>query len=141
MKSTTTHATSELHRKLESAPITQTLGGKVLTLDPQTGTLVMQYEIGAPFLNPAGQVQGGILGSMLDDVTALLIVATLEPGAFCSTLGLNVSFLLPGKPGTLIGKSSFERQGKNVSHVRGEIWQGDTLIATAAAVCMVRRAS
>lgn len=125
---------------LEGAPITQTLQGQVQSLDLAAGTLVMHYQLGDQYLNPARQVQGGMIGALLDDVTAVLVTATLEPGAFCATLNLNISFLSPGQPGLLVGQARFERRGKSVCNVRGEIWQGTRLVATATAVCMIRRA-
>ena len=130
---------SKIITELQSAPITRMLGAQIQSLDLTTGTLVTHYTADEQFLNPARQVQGGMLGAMLDDVTAVLVTATLEPGSFCATLNLNVSFLSSAVPGTLVGKASFERRGKSICHVRGEIWQGETLTASAVAVCMVRK--
>ena len=77
--------------------VTTTLGGTFLSLGDDT--LEAQY-VGAPaFLNPAGQVQGGMLCAMLDDVTATLVTSTLAEGEHCATLSLNTSFLRPAKPG------------------------------------------
>ncbi|MBN8443186.1 MAG: PaaI family thioesterase [Thauera sp.] len=130
---------AELVALLERAPITHLLGRRILALDLDAGTLVVEFDGKAEFQNPARQIQGGMLSAMLDDVTAVLVTATLEPGAFCATLSLNTSFLASATTGTLTGKASFERRGKTICNVRGEIWQGDTLIASAVAVCMVRR--
>ena len=129
---------ASLQTLLSQTPVTHLLGRQIQALDLQAGTIVVQYQATEQFLNPARQVQGGMLSSMLDDVTAVLVTATLEPGAFCATLSLNTSFLASAKAGALIGKAHFERRGKNVCNVRGELWQGDTLVASASAVCMVR---
>ncbi|MFT0169988.1 PaaI family thioesterase [Paraburkholderia mimosarum] len=116
-------------------PITATLGGTLVSLTDDA--LEAEY-IGAPaFLNPAGQVQGGMLCAMLDDVTATLVVSTLAEGEHCATLNLNTSFLRPAKPGKLIGRATLVRRGRGVCNVNGELWQDDKLIATATAVCMV----
>ncbi|CAN0619817.1 Phenylacetic acid degradation-related protein [Burkholderia multivorans] len=116
-------------------PITSTLGGKIVSL--REGALESEY-VGAPaFMNPAGHVQGGILSAMLDDVTALLVTATLADGERCATLSLNTSFLRPALPGALLGKSTLVRRGRGVCNVNGELWQGDRLVATASAVCMI----
>lgn len=130
---------AELVALLERAPITRLLGRRILALDLEAGTLAVEFDGSEAFQNPARQIQGGMLGAMLDDVTAVLVTATLEPGAFCATLSLNTSFLAPAGVGTLNGRASFERRGANICNVRGEIWQGDTLVASAVAVCMVRR--
>jgi len=99
--------------------------------------LEAQY-VGTPeFLNPAGQVQGGMLCAMLDDVTATLVTSTLADGEHCATLNLNTSFLRPAKPGTLTGRATLVRRGRGVCNVEGELWQDGRLVATATAVCMI----
>ena len=117
------------------------LGGVVRSVDLEAGTLESDYLATGEFLNPAGQVQGGMLGAMLDDVTAMLVTATLADGEFCSTLNLNLSFLRPAQAGPLQGRARLERRGRNVCNVAGELWQGGQLVATTTATCMlVRRA-
>ena len=119
----------------ELPPITTTLGGRIVSLDG--GELICEY-VGAPaFANPAGQVQGGMLCAMLDDVTALLVTSTLVDAEHCATLSLNTSFLRPAKPGLLRGRATLLRRGRGVCNVNGELFQEDRLVATATAVCMV----
>jgi uncharacterized protein (TIGR00369 family) len=123
----------------EPPAITKTLGGRIRAVDLQAGTLESDYLATEAFLNPAGQVQGGMLSAMLDDVTAFLVTATLADGEFCATLNVNVSFLRAAQAGPLRGKARLVRRGREVCHVVGELWQGDSLVATAAATCMVVR--
>jgi uncharacterized protein (TIGR00369 family) len=120
-------------------PITQTLGGRVRSASPEEGLLTLDYVATDAFLNPAGQVQGGILGAMLDDVTASLVTATLEAGESCATLNLNVSFLRAAKPGALAGRARLVRRGRDVCHVEGELSQDGRAVATAAATCLIVR--
>ncbi|MGN5478299.1 PaaI family thioesterase [Cupriavidus basilensis] len=100
-------------------PVAGLLGGVVRRVDLEAGSLESDYVATDAFLNPAGQVQGGMLGAMLDDVTAMLVTATLEDGASCSTLNLNLSFLRPAQPGPLQGRARLERRGRNVLQCRG----------------------
>jgi uncharacterized protein (TIGR00369 family) len=134
-----TQPSAELAALLERAPITHLLQRRIVSLDVDAGVIEVEFEGSEHFLNPARQIQGGMLSAMLDDITAVLVTATLEPGAFCATLTLNTSFLSSATVGRLTGRASFERRGKSICNVRGEIWQGDTLVASAVAVCMVRR--
>ncbi|HEU0201335.1 MAG TPA: PaaI family thioesterase [Burkholderiaceae bacterium] len=120
-------------------PITTTLGGRIRAVDLDAGTLDSDYVATPAFLNPAGQVQGGMLGAMLDDVTAFLVTATLGDGEFCGTVNLNVSFLRPAQAGALLGRARLVRRGKDVCHVTGELLQDGKLLATATATCMVVR--
>ena len=120
-------------------PIQTTLGGRITAVDIDAGTLESQY-VGAPaFENPAGQVQGGTLAAMLDDVTAFLVTATLGADEFCATLNLNVSFLRPAMRGPLVGRARLVRRGREVCNVEGELMQDGRLVATAVATCMVVR--
>lgn len=136
---TATNLSPSLTALLARGTITKTLGLDIQKLDKEAGTLEVHYTATQDFLNPAGQVQGGILSAMLDDVTGILVLAMVEPEGFGSTLTLNTSFIASAKPGLLLAKAYFERQGNSVCNVRGEIWQGNTLVASASAVCLIRR--
>lgn len=128
-------ALTRLYGANGAPPITSTLGATFVSLTDDA--LEAEY-IGTPaFLNPAGQVQGGVLCAMLDDLTATLVTSTLAEGEHCATLNLNTSFLRPAKPGTLTGRATLIRRGRSVCNVSGELWQDGRLIATATAVCTI----
>ena len=74
---TPTSLAPEALRALESAPITQMLGGQIQDLNLEAGTLTTRYLAPESFMNPARQVQGGMLSAMLDDVTAVLVTIAL----------------------------------------------------------------
>ena len=123
----------------ELPAVTKTLGGRIRSVDLEAGTLESDYIATEAFLNPAGQVQGGMLCAMLDDVTAFLVTATLGFGESCATLNLNVSFLRAAKAGELLGRSRMERRGRDVCNVSAELLQAGKVVATAMATCMVVR--
>ena len=106
-------------------------------VDAAAGTLTSTYQAGADFLNPAGQVQGGMLSAMLDDLTASLVDATLGAGQGVATLSLNVSFLRPAMAGQLTGEARLLRRGREVCHVMGTLLQDGKEIATAVTVCKI----
>jgi uncharacterized protein (TIGR00369 family) len=118
-------------------PVATLLGGRITSVDLDAGTLTSDYVATASFGNPAGQVQGGMLAAMLDDVTAFLVTATLGAGEHCATLNLNVSFLRAAFPGALVGRAWIVRRGREVCHVSGELVQDGKAVATAAATCMI----
>jgi uncharacterized protein (TIGR00369 family) len=120
-------------------PVTTTLGGRITVVDLEAGTLESEYVGAAEFANPAGQVQGGMLAAMLDDVTAFLVTATLGENEACATLNLNVSFLRPAVPGAIIGRAELARRGRDVCNVSGTLRQDGKVVATASATCMVVR--
>lgn len=126
--------------ELPPPPVSTTLGGAITHVDLEAGTLESSYLAGEGFLNPAGQVQGGMLGAMLDDLTAFLVTATLAEGEHCATLNLNLSFLRPARAGALHGRARLVRRGREVYHVEGELLQQGQPVARATATCTVVRA-
>ena len=121
--------------------VTLLLGGTPPSIDLDAGTYACDY-VGLPtFANPAGTIQGGMLGAMLDDVTASLVTATLQHGEHCATLNLNLSFLRPALPGPIQGRARLARRGRGVCHVEGELLQQGKAVAIATATCMVVRAT
>lgn len=61
-------------------PAAVTLGFKLLEIDPELGTIRVQFEAKQEFLNPMGVVQGGFVAAMLDDTLGPALVCTLPPG-------------------------------------------------------------
>lgn len=118
-------------------PVLTLLGGRMVAVDADAGTLSATYEAQAAFLNPAGTVQGGMLSAMLDDLTASLVDATLAAGQGVATLNLNVSFLRPGQVGLITGEARMLRRGRDVCHVTGTLLQNGKELASAVAVCKI----
>lgn len=116
-------------------PISHLLGGRLQALDAQRGTLEARYEATDAFLNPAGQVQGGMLCAMLDDLCAAVVDAGLLPGQGVATLNLQAAFLRPARPGTLQGSAKVVKGGKSICYVEAVLMQGDAEVARATACC------
>lgn len=118
-------------------PVTTLLGGVIESVDAEAGRLRADYVGSSRFANPAGQVQGGMLCAMLDDLTASLVDATLAAGEAVATLNLNVSFLRPARPGPLQGEATVVRRGRDICHVSATLAQDGKEVATAMATCKV----
>lgn len=125
--------------ELPPPPVARLLGATIRRVDLQAGELDVHYEARPDFANPAGGVQGGMLGAMLDDLTAGLVDATLAAGEAPATVSLNLSFLRPARLGPLEGRARLLRRGRDVCHVSGELLQDGKLVASAVAVCSVIR--
>lgn len=118
-------------------PVAGLLGEQIRQVDLAAGTLEADYLADERFANPAGGVQGGMLGAMLDALTAGLVDATLQPGEHVATLGLSLQFPGAARPGPLQGRAWFGRRGREVCFVNAELVQGGRVVATAQAVCKV----
>jgi len=121
-------------------PIASLLGRKIEHVDIEAGTLTVSFQGADTFANPAGNVAGGMLGAMLDDLTALMVAATLEPpDEGVVTISLNVSFLRPAVSGPITGLATLVRRGRELCHVNGMLQQDGKDIAWAVAICKVVR--
>lgn len=119
-------------------PAAATLGFKLLDVDPEQGTIRIQFDAKQEFTNPIGNVQGGFLAAMLDDTLGPALVATLPKDQFAPTIELKVNFIRPAKPGLLIGTGRVVARGGTIAFLSGELAteQGE-LVATATATARI----
>jgi uncharacterized protein (TIGR00369 family) len=121
-------------------PIADLLGFRVREVDPQAMTIEVEFTAGRAFLDPVGDVQGGMLAAMLDDTLGPALVATLGPGEWAPTTDLHVEFLRPARPGLLVGRGRVVRRGGSVAFLAGDLSDADgRVVATAVATASVRR--
>jgi uncharacterized protein (TIGR00369 family) len=115
-----------------------TLGFKPLEIDPDRGTIRVQFEAKREFLNPLGVVQGGFVAAMLDDTLGPALVCMLPPGHFAPTIELKVNFIKPAPLGVLIGEGRVIARGGTIAFLAGELrTAGGELIATATATARI----
>jgi uncharacterized protein (TIGR00369 family) len=124
--------------RADPPPVARLLGFDLVAIDPEAGTIEVGFTAREEFLNPAGDVQGGILASMLDDTLGPCLVATLAPEQWAPTLDLQVQFLRPAHLGALLGRGRVVRRGRSVAFLAGELEQDGAVVATATATALVR---
>lgn len=117
----------------------RTLGIEFAHIDPERGTIEVNFEAKPEFLNPVGNVQGGFLAAMLDDTMGPALVATLDAGEFAPTVNLNVQFHRPAKLGSLKGMGRVVLRGREVCQLSAELLQNDKIVATATATAVIRK--
>lgn len=125
--------------ELPPPPVARLLGAAIRRVDREAGELDVDYAPRAEFANPTGGVQGGMLGAMLDDLTAGLVDSTLTGGEAPATVSLNLSFLRPARIAPMQGRARLLRRGRELCHVSGELLQDGQVVATAVAVCLIVR--
>lgn len=122
-------------------PAAELLGFELVAVDPEAKTIEVAFQADERFLNPAGVVQGGFLAAMLDDTLGPALVATLAAGEWAPTVDLHVQFLVPAKPGRLLGRGRVTRRGAQIAQLAGELRTSDgTVVATAIATAVIRSA-
>lgn len=94
------------------------------------GYLELDAEFSDETLNPDGSVQGGMMTSMLDDVTALLLIIKSNATIYPSSTNLHSHHHRPLFKGKVTAKAFLIKQGKTIASVRGEIYDDKGRLAT-----------
>jgi uncharacterized protein (TIGR00369 family) len=121
--------------------VARTLGARILEVQPEIGTIRMAYEGTQAFTNPSGQIQGGIVASMLDDTMALALLSMLDEDEFAPTLELKVNFISPARIGRLESAGKVLSKGKSVCVIEGELRQEKRLVAKSTATALIQRSA
>ncbi|WP_425310140.1 PaaI family thioesterase [Ammonicoccus fulvus] len=89
--------------------------------------------------NRNGNVQGGVLATMLDMACGREVASHLDEGQTTATVSLTVTYLRPGRIGsTLTANAETLHRGKNLVMVQGDVFDDeDRRIAHAAATFSV----
>jgi uncharacterized protein (TIGR00369 family) len=89
------------------------------------------------FANPMGQVQGGYLCAMLDDVMSVACLVASGMTCVAPTLEMKTSFLRPAMPGDLRGRGRVVKWGRKIAFTEGELFDAEgRLIAKASGTAM-----
>ena len=117
-------------------PATALLGWKLLEIEP--GRVKAEFTAREDFVNPTGNVQGGLLAAMLDDAMGPAGFSLLDETQFAPTLEFKINFMRAARPGKLIGEGRVVHQTKSTFFLAGELRTEDgTLIATGTATARI----
>jgi uncharacterized protein (TIGR00369 family) len=125
--------------ELPIPPAGTTLGIVIKEVDPEQGTIHIDFDAKPEFVNPVGVIQGGFLAAMLDDTLGPALVATLDVGEFAPTLELKVQFIAPAKVGAISGVGKVVSRGGKIAFLEGELRQDGKLVAKATATALIRK--
>ena len=92
-------------------------------LDETNGQFVFEVCFPSDCLNPQGNVQGGMITSVLDDCTALCVLFSTKGKRFPNTTDFHTTLHRPLslEPATI--KASILKIGKNIVSVEGKIFK------------------
>jgi len=124
------------------SPAANTLGKKLLELDPSRGYVKVSYYAGENFLNRGGRIYGGFLAAMLDGLCGHAVRSTMKTPTPQVTLELKTSFLGRADMGTLIGEGWVRHRGKSIAFAEAELRREDgELVARASGTFKLGRPS
>ena len=92
-------------------------------LEENDGQFVFEVCFPSDCLNPQGNVQGGMITSVLDDCTALCVLFSTKGKRFPNTTDFHTTFHRPLSLETATIKASILKIGKNIVSVEGKIFK------------------
>ena len=120
--------------------IIRTLQGRVTDADAETGTCVMEFEIGEDLCHSTNVVQGGIITAMLDATMSHATFARHKDITGLASLEIKVSFLEPSLAGRFTCRGQIRGGGYKIGFLEGELFSEDgRLTATASTTAKFTR--
>lgn len=108
------------------------MGMNIMERDTEQGFIKATFEASDTFTNSIGNVQGGILTAMLDDLMGYALGITLPITEFAPTANLNVSFLRPVAVGRLHGEGRVLKKDENVYFLAAKLFNAKGDIVASA---------
>lgn len=123
---------------LSLPPVARLLGWKLIAVDPQAGSIDVEFLAPADFTNPSGFVQGGMIAAMLDDTLGPAVFAMSGGERMTTTIDLHVHYVRPVRPGRVTATATVIKLGSRVAFVEGRLFDHEgRLAATATASAML----
>ncbi|MEO0398919.1 MAG: PaaI family thioesterase [Pseudomonadota bacterium] len=108
------------------------LGYEFLSVDRDAQSMRVAFSSNDQMLNPSGNVQGGMLTAMLDDVMGSMMFVLLNGKKTPASVDLHTQFLRPAKPGRFVGEARVKHMTNSTAFVDATLYNdADEAIATA----------
>ena len=116
-----------------------TLGFRMIAIDQSKMQIEAEFDARDDFRNPMGQIQGGYLCAMLDDVMSVACLITSGMTHVAPTLEMKTSFLRPAiaNGSKLRATGRVVKWGRTIAFTEGEIYDAEgKLLAKATGTAM-----
>jgi uncharacterized protein (TIGR00369 family) len=113
------HLFEALRARLAASSFHAWAGMEVVDAAPGEVTIAMRVE--DSHLNLQGLVHGGMLAILADTACGLAIRSAMEPGRLHVTADLDIHFLAPARPGTLLGRGRAVKVGRSLAFAEASI--------------------
>ena len=108
--------------------------------DADDGGARIAFEVREEHLNPAGTLHGGVVATLVDTAMGQAIRTTTGEGEVPATSQLTVTYLRPGKPGTLRVTARLRTRGEHLTVCEADVEQdGRTLVHAVATFALLHR--
>ena len=107
----------------------------------EDGVARLELDATEEHLNKAGTVHGGVLATLVDMAMGQALRSRTGENEVPATSQLTVTYLRPGRPGTLVVSAEVRKQGENLSVCEANVEQdGRPLVHAIATFAVLHRA-
>jgi acyl-coenzyme A thioesterase 13 len=98
---------------------------KPIIKSAENGALEFEYQVRPEWLNPVGNLHGGVTASIIDDIIGATMFSLNEP-YFYTTINNVIDYFSGAKAGeTIIAQTLIVKKGKQFINAHCEIWNAD----------------
>ncbi|MEL7490490.1 MAG: PaaI family thioesterase [Pseudomonadota bacterium] len=103
----------------------KTLGYEFVSVDRDAQTMEVRFTATADMVNPMGNVQGGFLMAMLDDVMGSMMVVLTDAKKGPVSVDFHTQFLRPAKVGVFVGKGRVKHMTNSTVFTEATLYSTD----------------
>ena len=123
---------SEVTVKTHLSNVSMLMGMDITERDSAQGVVKASFVADDTFTNSIGNIQGGILTAMLDDLMGYALGITLPTTEFAPTANLNVSFIRPVAVGQLHGEGRVLKKDGDIYFLAAKLFNDNEAIVASA---------
>jgi acyl-coenzyme A thioesterase 13 len=98
---------------------------KPIVISAEEGHLEFQYKVRPEWLNPVGNLHGGVTAAIIDDVLGATMFSLNQP-TFFTTINNVIDYFSTAKEGeNIIAETKIIKQGRQFINAQCEIWNKD----------------
>lgn len=128
----------DVESRMERSAFHAWAGIRLVRAEPGTVEIALRAE--PHHLNLLGIVHGGIVATVADTAMGMAMRTRLEPGSTQVTGQLNVTYLAPGRPGTIVGIGHAVKPGRQMGYAEADVVdERGRLLARGTATFIVLR--
>jgi uncharacterized protein (TIGR00369 family) len=106
----------------------------------EDGRAGLQLDVTDEHLNEAGTLHGGVLATLVDTAMGQAVRSRTGEGDVPATSQLTVTYLRPGKPGTVVATAEVRTQGEHLTVCEADVQQdGQALVHALATFAVLHR--
>ena len=116
-------------------PAAELLGRRYLGTEDDPKRILIEFNGRETFRDLAGNIHGGMLSAMLDEVMTSTITSATGGTSLGTIISMSVDILHPVQPGPLIGEGTIRLMGQNIGFAEGRLLVDGNPVARSTGWC------